>query len=525
MNEMEQRKRRIEILCIIALVVIMMPSADYLTKKAFADLSITIITPTGGGLAGTSDCMDITRGNGIIWHSCDNLIYAIDDTTNTVLANITKTRDPADNVLATVLGTSVIYHDQSVPSLQKFTYSGGSITETGTFTTSSCILNSNTMQYDTLGFIWLTCSSEDKIIRINPDTMTQSFLSQDLTDAVGLECDNPGFVSYSSFGFGVIHCTLTNNYVTFSYIGGDAVIVLLDDIADSSGEDDIMIDGNNDRFIVSRSDGINVFSYDGSGVITLSQSGLGNGAGYGHCHMEPYSNPEIFFACFVDSGTNTQIDIFKSNATQVYQLTNNIVTGFDSSIGIGFDIQDQVFLISSTLNNQRYIQITGYRTVDDNPPPIDDEEEPNIIGGVDCNNPANENKLICRVTDPIGGGGAFVVGNGTSGLTGIMCNIGIVDCSTDTNPRTNGLGLLIFIGSLFVVISMFYLTMGKEAFVIPVYIWIVIILALSAFFTITGLIDPIFLILTVVGIIALAVPQIQKKFFGSGSTMGGGSTA
>lgn len=153
-----------------------------------------------------------------------------------------------------------------------------------------------------------------------------------------------------------------------------------------------------------------------------------------------------------------------------------------------------------------------------------EEEEPVIIGGVNCSLPENENKLICRVTDPIGGAGNFVIGNGTSGLTGIGCSIGLVDCSTDTNPRTNGLGLLIFIASLFLLVGMFYLTIGRDAFQIPIYIWILIILADAAFFTITGLIDPIFLILAAVGIIALAASRLKSVILG-GSTMGEGSSA
>lgn len=148
----------------------------------------------------------------------------------------------------------------------------------------------------------------------------------------------------------------------------------------------------------------------------------------------------------------------------------------------------------------------------------------NIIGGIDCSLPENENKLICRVTDPIGGAGNFVIGNGTSGLTGIGCSIGLVDCTTDTNPRTNGLGLLIFIATLFVIIGSFYYTIGRETFNIPVFIWIVIILAVSAFFTITGLIDPIFLILTAIAIVALAANRLKGMLAGS-STLGGGSTA
>ena len=153
---------------------------------------------------------------------------------------------------------------------------------------------------------------------------------------------------------------------------------------------------------------------------------------------------------------------------------------------------------------------------------------PPDTGGTDCDLPANENLLICRLggNGEISSAGAFVIGNisqGT-GILGMGCSMGIVDCTTDQNPQTNGLGYLIFIASIFVVIGMFYRSLGANAtFHMPIYIWAVIILALSAFFTITHIIDPTMLILTVVALVALAVPRvggyIQKGFGGdSGST-------
>jgi hypothetical protein len=139
--------------------------------------------------------------------------------------------------------------------------------------------------------------------------------------------------------------------------------------------------------------------------------------------------------------------------------------------------------------------------------------------GRDCTLPENANILICRL-----GGNATTVGVGgiiTDGLTELGCNIVFVDC-IDPDPSTNGLGLLIFIATIFVIVGMFYYTIGTEAFHIPIFIWIVIIIALSAFFTITGIIDPIFLILSIIAIIALAVPKIIN--ITRGSTFGGGST-
>jgi len=133
--------------------------------------------------------------------------------------------------------------------------------------------------------------------------------------------------------------------------------------------------------------------------------------------------------------------------------------------------------------------------------------------GIDCTQPENANILICRLggTGELASAGAFVVGNVTqgTGVLGIGCSIGLVDCTSDSNPQTNGLGYLIFIASIFVIIGMFYRSLGANAtFHMPIYIWAVIILSLSAFFTITHIIDPTMLILTVIALVALAVPKV-----------------
>lgn len=144
----------------------------------------------------------------------------------------------------------------------------------------------------------------------------------------------------------------------------------------------------------------------------------------------------------------------------------------------------------------------------------------NTVNGVDCSLPANQHKLICAL-----GGNATTVGVGgivSDGIVDLGCNVIFVDCDTTADPRENGMGYLVFIASIFVVIGLFYYSIGKQAFHMPIFIWIVIIIALSAFFTITQMIDPVFLILSVIAIIALAVPKLTSTM--RGSTFGSGST-
>lgn len=145
-----------------------------------------------------------------------------------------------------------------------------------------------------------------------------------------------------------------------------------------------------------------------------------------------------------------------------------------------------------------------------------------------CDDPANANILICRMggDGTLGSAGAFVIGDvqeGT-GVLGIGCSTGVVDCVADSNPQTNGLGLLIFIASIFVIVGMFFRSLGaSETMKIPTFVWVIIIIALSAFFTITQLIDPVFLILSVIALIALASPKIVGMIKG-GASFGSGST-
>lgn len=153
----------------------------------------------------------------------------------------------------------------------------------------------------------------------------------------------------------------------------------------------------------------------------------------------------------------------------------------------------------------------------------------NIISGVDCSLPENENKLICALADIPNSTLAsdYVIGSTEeqTGLLGIGCRVGLVDCISNPDVKTNGLGILMFVTSIFVVVGMFMTTQGAEkTFKIPTMIWAIIIIALSAFFTVTNIIDPIFLIVSIIGLIALASPRLVSMFGGGANTFGSGST-
>jgi hypothetical protein len=144
-----------------------------------------------------------------------------------------------------------------------------------------------------------------------------------------------------------------------------------------------------------------------------------------------------------------------------------------------------------------------------------------------CDQPENANILICvnGGDGTLGSAGAFIIGNTTNGtgVLGIGCSLGFVDCVSDPDPQTNGLGLLIFLASLLLIVGFFYATMGYGAFSIHPFIWVLIIIVDAAFFTLTGIIDPVFLILAIIAIIALAAPRL-KDVISRGTSFGSGST-
>jgi hypothetical protein len=203
-------------------------------------------------------------------------------------------------------------------------------------------------------------------------------------------------------------------------------------------------------------------------------------------------------------------------------INGNTISGWTSganapSQSLAIDNNSHVIAITGDTSAVRILYLTNF--VEPVTPPSQ---------GVDCTLPENANILICRLggDGTLGSAGAFVIGNTTdgTGILGIGCSIGLVDCTVDDNPQTNGLGLLIFVASIFIVVGMFVRSLGAEETVrTPTFVWVIIIMALSAFFTITGIIDPVFLILSVVALIALGAPKLVGMIKG-GTTFGQGST-
>jgi hypothetical protein len=503
-------------------------------EKAFADVTISTITPTGGGITSTEDCTDITAGNDIIWLNCSSTskLWAISDSSNTVLANIT-TSGAANQLESCLSDASCVYlNDPTANRVTKYVYSGGTITSVG-FWNSACNIDALGFAYDTSGFLWNTCSATDQIVRMNPAT-----LSTDTLASTGATCVNPDLISFApTDNIGIVHClngASDDTIITFSRTSSVAINVL-DTETTTSGTINVMIDGAHNTILAPSAGTMSIWTYTSGGALTLTQSITGST--YDRCMIEPYaiSPTQLLYAfCESFSGTTTSMTAFKMNSTGVFLIMNNAVT-FANSNSIGLDIGDgspalPVWYISSSTTPQ-YIRINGVRSLTDTSPPtpINPSGGGGTIGGIDCSLPENENILICRMDSngAVAGGGAFIVGDAEdgTGVSGILCSLGIADCATNPDIKTNGIGYLLFISGVAVMMGLFFLVSRGNLLAIPTFIWIISILSLAGAFALAGIIDPVIFIITIVAIIALAVPKIISTIRGDTSTIGAGSTA
>jgi hypothetical protein len=355
----------------------------------------------------------------------------------------------------------------------------------------------NNAAYHVHDFQWSGISGIDDndLAVVTGDTAASSAQAElriyDLTQSPPVQhcaIDTPGQLQPYGIATNYVSAGSVNNKVYVSTDAGN-VYVYNDDCTLLQSVNSTDTGLSNDIRYIEYSSG-RIFMQESGGNAKLSQL-LVNSTG----HIITTGDPSIYFPL-----PSVSQDIFESD-------------GYTLSHGVG-----DMFLMGG--NGQLWFPYTGSEkevgilTYDTT---VDGGGE---VGGTDCDDPANEFLLICRLGadgETVGVGGLVA-----DGIITLGCNVIFVDCSDDTNPATNGLGLLIFIASIFVVVGMFYYSIGKEAFHMPIFIYIIIILALSAFFTITGIIDPVFLVLSIVAIIALAVPKIISTI--RGNTFGGGST-
>lgn len=133
-----------------------------------------------------------------------------------------------------------------------------------------------------------------------------------------------------------------------------------------------------------------------------------------------------------------------------------------------------------------------------------------------CLIPANFNLLRCVLargdTTPIIGASETIEESATT----LICQIGLIQCTNlvPDNPdiKTNGIGFLLVAISLGIMIGIFWVASRGDLGSIPTFVWFIGTLGIVGAITAIGWIDPTFLVITVIAIIAMAVAKAKGVF-------------
>lgn len=360
-------------------------------EKAFADTVLTFVDPTGDGLTATQDCIWVVNTGSYDWMMCDTVdkLFIYNHSTHVHIANITDTGISVSDVLLGANVGNCVYFMDSV-DVTKYCFNGTAIVANGVYTPSNCVGTAG-MDYDDNGYLWLACdSTSDRIHRFNPSTMTNYLSSPDLTDAIGIDCDDPKQVAYTANDDkGVIHCETSNTYVTFQ-TGGLFTVSLLDDEPERSAQDEMMIDGKNNRFIVNAVTGIWLYDYNPTtGVITALGTNI-DGTDYTGCAQQRLLNLDIFFVC----QSNSVLDAYYSNGTSAYKIFSGsivaVATGIVNRPFWSNNNNVNMWMIPTGQDNQEFYELTGLTFSVITPPPA----SPPPTGGItDCGTSINDGDI------------------------------------------------------------------------------------------------------------------------------------
>lgn len=154
----------------------------------------------------------------------------------------------------------------------------------------------------------------------------------------------------------------------------------------------------------------------------------------------------------------------------------------------------------------------------------------NVFSSPFCQIPANANLLTCRLQAD-GNTGL----SGTSQLlnqsaTNLTCQVGVLSCTQDSsgnfipnNPdvKTNGVGYLLVAVSMGVFVGLLFIASRGQITEIPTFVWFVGTIAIIGALTAIEYIDPTFLIITIITVIAFAVAKAKGVFAGAGGLFKG----
>lgn len=139
-----------------------------------------------------------------------------------------------------------------------------------------------------------------------------------------------------------------------------------------------------------------------------------------------------------------------------------------------------------------------------------------IVGGIDCSIPANANILTCRLATigntPLAGASQTIGESSTD----ISCQIGFIACTNGVpnNPdiRTNGIGYVIVAVALGVFVGLLWVASRGDLMSIPNFVWMVGTIAIIGVITAIEYVDPTFLIISIIVVIALAAMKVRNMF-------------
>lgn len=145
---------------------------------------------------------------------------------------------------------------------------------------------------------------------------------------------------------------------------------------------------------------------------------------------------------------------------------------------------------------------------------------PDQTGGIDCSLPENEFILICRLANEGGslnGTGAFL----TDSIGNLICDLGIVDCDTNPDIRTNGIGYLFVAIALAVWVGLMWVAGRGDISSIPTFVWFIGTIVIVGAFTVMQYVDPTFLVISVIAVVGFAVAKARNVFGGNNGGFAG----
>ena len=502
----------------------------------------------------------------------DNCVSAVDDVNNVWLLCNSATGG-ANSVLSVVnannghqvatLTTSITFstvnqllplyaNSQSIllysrTGFIKYSFDGTSITQTGAFTPSSCTNGlSGSAGYDSKGYVWYSCPTQQTVGAFNPSLMTDVFRSGALTLGAGFPstCTATGVqdvktvYTTSTIGLVSVECTNPQDILFFDISNSGGVITQLTHKTDSitlagtgcSAFPQLYVDGDSKRIFCNDSvNGIKTFTYTISGVtnfinaLTAEKSSFGQTGQY-NCYTDFYMTSTKGHIAYC-AGTNI-VEGFYSNSTGVFSTFNigSYATTYNANIRPIESYNAGVFVVSTGLldgGTQTFLYMTGTATTYSNPvaTPPNNNNVTSTIGGcgsahcygdINCDLPANQGYLGCQIALNNSPALKSASQSTASSVNFLLGQVGLVN-STNTNIKTNGTGYILTGVVMGIMVAVFWLASGGEINKIPTFLWFLATLGVMGLSVAFGWIDTTFFIIAILAIIALASTRVIQQ--------------